>query len=158
MPPDILHRNKTLIIYMSIHHGNTEKIAKKIAEVLGADLKKPEEVSADDLNEYDLIGFGSGAYFHKPHIAIAVFLDKLPDMRGKKAFLFMTYGIFIFSGYQAFKKEVKAKGFDLAGEYYCRGFDTWGPFKFIGGIARGRPNEKDLEKAARFALNLKQLS
>ena len=30
--------------YESIHHGNTEKVARAIAEVLGADLKKANEV------------------------------------------------------------------------------------------------------------------
>lgn len=155
MSNHILPKNKTLIIYMSIHHGNTEKIAKEIAKVLGADLKKPHEVNADDLSGYDLIGFGSGTYFRKPHIAIAGFLDKLPDMRGKKAFLFMTYGIFIASGHWKFRKMIKTKGFDLAGGYYCRGFDTWGPFKLIGGLAKGRPNEEDFKKAGQFAMNLK---
>ncbi len=149
---------KTLIVYMSIHHGNTEKIAKRMAKVLGADLKKPYEVNSDDLDKYDLIGFGSGTYFRKPHIAIIDFLDKLPDARGKKAFAFMTCGVFVFSGLGALKKAIKAKGFGLAGEYCCRGFDTWGPLKFIGGIAKGRPNERDLEKAEQFALGLKRLN
>jgi len=151
-------KNKTLIVYMSIHHGNTEKIAREMAKVLEADLKKPYEASARDLDEYDLIGFGSGTYFYRPHIAVMSFLDKLPDMGGKKAFLFMTYGAPVLIGAGKFKKAIKAKGFDLAGEYYCRGFDTWGPLKLIGGIAKGRPNEKDLEKARRFSANLKNIA
>ena len=39
----------------------------------------------------------------------------------------------------------------VAGEFGCRGFDTFGPFGKIGGIAKGRPNEKDLERARAFA-------
>ncbi|MBP2031888.1 flavodoxin [Clostridium algifaecis] len=31
---------KTLIIYESIHHGNTERIGKKLAEILNADMVK----------------------------------------------------------------------------------------------------------------------
>lgn len=38
----------------------------------------------------------------------------------------------------------------IAGEFGCRGFDTFGPFKLIGGIAKGRPSQADLENARRF--------
>ena len=37
---------KTLIIYESVHHGNTEKIAKAMAGILEADLLKPDEIDA----------------------------------------------------------------------------------------------------------------
>jgi len=47
------------------------------------------------------------------------------------------------------------KGFDVIKEFSCKGFDTVGPFKFIGGISKGRPNEKDLENAKNFARSLK---
>ncbi len=53
---------KTLIIYISIHHSNTERIAKAMAEILDAKLVKSNEVHINDLLEYDLIGFGSGIY------------------------------------------------------------------------------------------------
>ena len=53
---------KTLIICVSIHHGNTEKIAKAMAEVLNAKLVKPNEVNINELAKYYSIGFGSGIY------------------------------------------------------------------------------------------------
>ena len=31
--------------------------------------------------------------------------------------------------------------------FQCRGFDTFGPFEKIGGVAKGHPNEKDLSEA-----------
>jgi hypothetical protein len=31
------------------------------------------------------------------------------------------------------------------------GWDTVGPLKWIGGIQKGRPNQRDLEQAAAFA-------
>jgi len=58
---------KTLIICQSIHHGNTMKVAKVIAEELNADLKKPSEIKLKDLDKYNLIGFGSGIYDGKHH-------------------------------------------------------------------------------------------
>lgn len=49
------------IVYASVHHGNTEKVVKAIAE------KHPEVELIDatktilkDLDSYDLIGFASG--------------------------------------------------------------------------------------------------
>ena len=58
---------KVLIIYISIHHGNTEKVVKEMAQVLDAKLLKLGEVNVHNLSEYDLIGFGSGIYFGKHH-------------------------------------------------------------------------------------------
>lgn len=82
---------KNLIVCESIHHGNTEKIGKAIAEYLNADLIKTNDVNVNTLEDYDLIGFGSGIY----------------------------------NG------------------------------KLIGGIAKGRPNENDIQKAKEFAEKLK---
>lgn len=42
----------------------------------------------------------------------------------------------------------------MLGEFGCKGYDTFGPFKLVGGIAKGRPNERDLEKAQAFFLGL----
>ena len=31
---------KSLVVYVSVSHGNTERVARAISEVLGADLKE----------------------------------------------------------------------------------------------------------------------
>ena len=36
------------------------------------------------------------------------------------------------------------------GSFGCKGYDTFGPFKLVGGIARGRPDETDLKNACQF--------
>ena len=51
---------KTLIFYASVHHKNTEKVAKVMAEVLGADLVPIGQAQPETLTAYDLIGFGQG--------------------------------------------------------------------------------------------------
>jgi len=158
---------KTLIIYISIHHGNTEKIAKEIAEVLDAKLLKPWEVNVDNLSEYDLIGFGSGIYFGEHHKSLLSLADKLPILKGKKAFIFSTSGVCNKLNYlynichrtthfhNPLKEKLLKKGFNIVGEFSCRGFDTVWPFKLIGGISKGRPNKEDLGKARKFARSLK---
>ena len=158
---------KTLIIYNSIHHGNTEKIAKAMANVLEAKLVKPSQVDITSLLKYDLIGFGSGIYFGKHHKNLLILADKLLTLKGKKAFIFSASGVsnklnFLHNirhrtthFHNPLKEKLLAKGFDIVGEFSCRGFDTVGPFKLIGGINKGRPDERDLEKARDFAERMK---
>jgi flavodoxin len=47
-------------------------------------------------------------------------------------------------------RAAQEKGANILGEYGCRGYDTFGPFKLLGGIAKGHPNEKDIEQAKKF--------
>ena len=58
---------KTLIVYASVHHQNTEKVAKAMAEELEADLVPVSQAQPDIITTYELIGFGSGIYFMKFH-------------------------------------------------------------------------------------------
>ena len=149
---------ENLIICISIHHGNTEKVAKAIAEILDAELVKPHEVDITTLSKYDLIGFGSGIYFGKHHKSLLSFVDELPALKNKKAFTFHTSGLrkirFFHECDKPLKRKLLEKGFNVIGEFSCPGFDTNGLVKFIGGIRKGRPNKKDLEKARNFAKNL----
>jgi len=55
------------------------------------------------------------------------------------------------------KEKLTEKGFDILGEFSCRGFNTYGPFRYIGGINKGRPDEKDFKKAEEFAKDLKDV-
>lgn len=45
---------------------------------------------------------------------------------------------------------VRAKSAHIAGIFGCLGFDTFGLFKLVGGIAKGRPNQEDLDSASAF--------
>ena len=36
------------------------------------------------------------------------------------------------------------------GAYRCRGFDTFGPFKLVGGIAKDHPTPDEIAEAVRF--------
>jgi flavodoxin len=123
-----------------------------MADVLGAKLAQPEETSPESLAEYDLIGFGSGIYFGKHHRTIRKFVDRLPAM-SKDAFVFSTGGAARDQN-GALVTQLKGKGLDVKGSFYCTGFDTFGPFKLVGGLQKGHPDEKDLENARVFARSL----
>ena len=56
---DVLKMKSLLVLY-SYHHHNTEKIAKVFAKVLDAEIKTPQEIKPEELQDYDLVGFGSG--------------------------------------------------------------------------------------------------
>lgn len=82
---------RKVIVYSSVHHGNTEKLVKSIAEECQVDLIDAVKQPDADLSSYDTIGFASGIYFSKFHQSILGFAEKnLPDDKG--VFLICTYG------------------------------------------------------------------
>jgi flavodoxin len=147
---------KTLIVYASVHHQNTEKVAKVMAEELGADLVPVSQAQPATLMAYDLIGFGSGIYGGKSHNTPLQFVDGLPAVTGKQAFIFSTRGGGEGQGHAALKEMLVNRGFSITGEFSCKGWLTAGPLKLFGGINKGRPNEDDLEEARVFVRGLKE--
>ena len=146
---------KTLIVYISYHHGNTEKIAKAMGDVLEAELRGPESTKPESVSEYDLIGFASGNYFGKFDKRLVTFIDSLPRGIGKPAFIFSTHGGESYKqAHEELKKRLREKGLNVVGEWNCKAFDTFGPLKLMGGINKSRPNEADVLDAKRFAEGL----
>ncbi|MBN1763272.1 MAG: flavodoxin family protein [Methanomicrobia archaeon] len=148
---------KTLIIYASTHHGNTEKIAQEIATVLNAELVNLTDTDdIPDLADYDLIGFGSGIYWGKHDRKLLDLVSGLPRVNGKKAFIFSTSGVNagrVFD--RRLRRNVLERGFDIIGAFSCKGFDNVWPLRLVGGMNKGRPNANDLEAAVSFAKGLK---
>ena len=148
---------KTLVICFSYHHNNTAKVASVIAKTLDAEIKAPAEADPKGLCDYDLVGFGSGISFGRHYKVLVDFAEKLPLMTGKKAFIFSTSGQTSKTEkfHKILRETLQAKGFEVAGEFNCAGFDTYGLLKIGGGIKKGHPNEDDLKQAEAFAESLK---
>jgi flavodoxin len=145
---------KALIIYESFHHGNTKKVAEAMAGELDAELAMPRELDIKGLNAYDLIGFGSGIYKGRFHRNIRSLIDNLPPMN-KKVFLFYTCGMDLGSRYtNEVADKLVHKGFDVVGKFSCPGWDTIPAVAWFGGIKKGHPNARDLERARAFAKSL----
>ncbi|KXB00948.1 hypothetical protein AKJ41_03300 [candidate division MSBL1 archaeon SCGC-AAA259O05] len=146
---------KALIVCKSYHHGNTRKVAETIGEVLNAEIVKPGEKPSSSIRDYDLLGLGSGIYWARFHGDIFDSVENLPEVEGKKAFIFSTSGmrkVPIINGFGGgIKDKLLEKGFEIIGEFSCRGYDTFFLFKLVGGIQKGRPNEEDLRGAKKFA-------
>jgi len=142
---------------MSVHHGNTLKVAQVIAGALGANVVESDKVNAEDLKNYDLIGFGSGVYNWKLHGELLRLADSLPELSDKKAFIFSTSGYTkqnIIKWHASLREKLTEKGLKIVGEFNCVGWDSNGPLKLVGGINKNRPNAQDLENAAAFAKKL----
>lgn len=149
---------KSLIVCVSKSHGNTRRVADRMAEVLGAEVLEPESVDPRQLREYDLVGFGSGIYYMAFDARIRKLIGRLPDVDGVRAFTFFTSGarqMPLMDYTKPIRVPLAAKGFEVLDSFSCRGFDTVGPFGFIGGINRGRPGDHDLDRAAAFAERLR---
>lgn len=140
---------KTAICYYSRHHGNTLKVLEAMAREGDVDLIDVTTRQAVRLEDYDCIGFASGIYGTTFHKAVAAFARQyLPA--GKPVFFVYTYGGAKGSGARAVAVVAREKNCPVLGEFSCKGYDTFGPFKLVGGIAKGHPDEKDLEKARCF--------
>ena len=151
---------KALIIVYSYHHGNTAKIADVMAEVLNAEVKNPQDIGIDDLDDYSFIGFGAGIDSGKHYAPLLELAYKLPVAQGKNAFIFSTSGVGgkkkTANDHKALRDILLSKGYIIADEFACLGLDTNSVLKYIGGINKGRPNETDLQSASAFAHNLKK--
>ena len=150
---------KSLVLYVSFHHFNTEKVAKEIAAVLEAPMINLFTMEGKDLEDFDHLCLGSGIYFWRTHSQFLQLVEEFPSMRRKKASIFSTAGIPSLRWHRLLRKSLIAKGFAILGEFTCPGWDTYyrilRPF---GGLNRGRPNRLDLEKAQIFAQTLLSLA
>ena len=151
---------KSLLILFSYHHNNTKKIANVFEKILDAQIKTPHEINPEELQEYSLIGFGSGIYGEKHHKSLLDLVDKLPQVTNKKAFIFSTSAIMgkekVANDHSTLREKLQSKGYMIVDEFACKGFNTNSFMKYLGGMNKGRPNAEDLKNAEKFALNLKQ--
>jgi flavodoxin len=150
---------KALIVCVSKSHGNTRRVADRMAEVLDAEVVEPESMDPDKISEYDLVGFGSGIYYMTVDARLRKLIRRLPTVDHIRAFTFVTSGareVPLLAYGKPVRRQLESKGFEVIGSFSCRGFDTIGPFGYIGGINRGRPNDHDLDRAAAFAARVRQ--
>lgn len=141
---------KAVIFYYSIHHGNTKKVAEAIAKQLPVDLVRIPAQEPVNLEGYDLVGFASGVYMSEFGKPIQRFAEQLAGLAGKSCFTLYTCGAPKGEYAGAFAAQLQTKGAHVVGGWHCRGFDTYGPFRLIGGLAKGRPNEADITGAIAF--------
>lgn len=146
---------KSLIIYCSTYKKHTEEIAELFAKKINADLINLKNSKDIHIENYDVIGFGSGVY--KESMAPQIFhcVEKL-NLKNKAVFVFSTSG----AGKKFYNnkliklletKEAICKGsFACKGSFVSRDFSENRIFEFMSKFAQGHPNDKDFCKAEKF--------
>jgi flavodoxin len=151
-------KTKPLIIYKSVHHQNTARIARAMADVLGAECVSPDECPYDKLASCKILGLGSGIYYGRVHDDLWQWVRDMPDTYSQHlgVFLFTTSGLPVLAKlwHWPLKSALIKKGYDVMAEFSCRGFDTWGPLWLTGGLNRKHPDERDIQRAREFAARL----
>ena len=144
---------KTVIVYYSRHHGNTKKLLDAIAAQEEVTLIDVLEGRETDLTGFDRIGFASGIYYGTFAKQIIEFAgEKLPEE--KDVFYLYTHGAPSGNFLKDMRRIAQSRRCRELGEYHCQGFDTFGPFKLVGGIAKGHPTQEEIAAAAAFYQSL----
>ena len=140
---------RTAIVYYSQHHGNTKKLLDAIASREEVTLINVVEDKDADIAAFDRIGFASGIYYRSFARQILAYAEKnLPE--GKDVFFLNTCGAPAGVYFNAIRKITEAKHCRELGAYQCKGYDTYGPFRLVGGIAKGHPSEEEINGAVAF--------
>lgn len=136
------------ICYFSSHHENTLRLLEALDRE-DVDLIDVRLRMAFRPQQYDAIGFASGIYYGRFHESVLQFAKQYCPA-DKPVFLLYTCGMKRRGYTDAIRSILTQKGARPVGEYGCRGFDTFGPFRWIGGIAKGHPDRAEIEGAQRF--------
>ena len=146
---------KTVIIYASYHHMNTQKIAIAMAHAVGAEALPIENAGLKTIGSYDLIGLGSGIYYGKFDKRMIDFISN-NNWKDKKAFVFSTSGFGAGWFNNGPLRLLEEKGAEVLGSFHCRGYSTYPLFKLAGGLSKGYPDEEDIYDAEKFALEMQK--
>ena len=146
---------KTAIVYYSRHHENTKILLDAIRKASADEITLLDVTTtpAADLSGYDRIGFASGIYYSKFDKRVVEFA-KNNTSAGKDVFFIYTCGAEKDGYTKTIREALEDKNVHILGEYGCLGFDTFGPFKLVGGIAKNHPDNTDVKNAVAFYQNL----
>ena len=143
-----------LIVYYSYHHGNTEMVAREMAAAVGADLCTVDGLAGRDLTHYEFLGFGAGIAFGRHYEKLFDAVNGIDVSKQKTVFVFSTCGNGIKNQNNPLVSVLEKKARMWPAASHAGGSDTCGPFKLVGGISKGHPNEDDFEAARQFIRNI----
>ena len=131
---------KILVIVQSKQKGNTMQVAEAMAEAAPITISQLEDVKNYNLEEYDIVGLGSGIFLGKHYKGLIKFAK---TVNNKYCFVFST------SGYNSLNKVNNAliklledNKKTVLGSFACRG-------AFLG-KNKGHPDMEDFDNAQQF--------
>lgn len=143
------------MIYSSDYKNNTEKIARIFADKTNCELINIRDVRDINIEDYNLIGFGSGVYRESMSPKLLRLADKL-NLKDKIVFVFSTSGVGMKFYNNRLIKLLESKGAINKGSFACKGsfiakeFSDKMIFDIMGRLSQGHPNDKDLRKAEKI--------
>jgi flavodoxin len=146
---------KSLVIYYSAYKNHTEKIAELFADKMMADIINLKNTKDINIDNYDVIGFGSGVYMESMSPQMFRCVEQL-NLSNKGVFVFSTSGAGMRCYNNKLIKLLEAKGASCKGSFACKGsfvgvdFSDNKIFDFMSRFAIGHPNDKDFRKAKKF--------
>lgn len=150
---------KSLIVYCSEYNKNTEKIARIFANKTDCDLISIRDISDINIENYNLIGFGSGVYKESLSPKLYKLVNKL-NLKSKSVFVFSTNGVGMKFYNNSLIKLLESKGAINKGSFACKGsfiardFSNKKLFDIMAKLSQGHPNDRDFKKAERFMVRL----
>ncbi len=123
--------------------GNTMKLANAIAGAVGC---KAEQIPSPIDGHADILFLGASVYAGSVSSEVKEYIKKLDKNSIGKVVVFSTSAL-AQRAFPQIQKELKNKGINVEdNNFYCRGE--------FAVLHKGRPNQKDLEEAKKFALKM----
>jgi flavodoxin/NAD-dependent dihydropyrimidine dehydrogenase PreA subunit len=144
---------RTLLICFS-QTGNTRKVAEGIRDgitgVAGScELVTLEDVQREELGEFDLVGLGCPVFYLKEPLHVRDFIRGLPDLEGKRWFVFCTHGAVMGPTLISMSEGLKKKGIRVIGHHHSYADGTM-PYYPHPVLTTGHPDQADLDHASEF--------
>lgn len=146
---------ESLIIYSSNYKGNTKRIAEVLGEPINADLVNLKSFKDINIEDYNLIGFGSGVYKESLSPQLFDCIERL-NLQGKYVFVFSTSGVGLTFYNKKLMNLLVSKGAICKGNFACKGsfvskdFSDNKIFEIMSKFSKGHPNHKDFSIAEKF--------
>jgi flavodoxin len=104
---------RTGVFYFS-RTGNTKLMAEAIANAIKAPIFDLATSEPSVVEDYDMIILGTPVEGARPAKETMAFIDRLPNVDGKKAILFCTYRIFKGKTFKAMSEALANKGYNTS--------------------------------------------
>lgn len=161
----MMHLPEHILVVVSVHHGNSMKVAEAMSAETGIPVYAPGDEARALIEQGAVPCLGSGIFFGHHHDRLLEFVRGLPVVGERPAFVFSTSGtglrpahLFGRRYHRPLVQILRDKGFTVNDEFGCKGFDTYGPWGKLGGVARGRPNAEELQQAREFAIRMQAIA
>lgn len=143
-----------VVVYFS-QSGNTRRVAERMAGVFreaGHDTRTVslKKASPQDVVAADLLGIGTPCFSGRAPAPVKAFLQNLPLLDNKRAFVFATSGGAPARVLYDLTRLLQSQGADIAGGFLTRG-ELHHPAPCMRGRMPNRPDAHDFAQVQRFA-------